>query len=459
MSTSPKDARFDLVISGGTVVSSIGRFKADVGVRGERIAAVGEGLATAGAAVVDASGCYVLPGAVDAHVHPVHAETLATTSEAAAFGGVTTMLHFIYVESNSGLVESLQAAREEGEATSLLDFGLHARLTEVPRRLAELPAAVEMGVRSFKLFTAYRSRGIMTEDRDLFRAMECIAGLNGLTMVHAENGSVIELLEERYRARGHTRAEDYPLTRPPDAEAEAVNRVAMLARLARSPLYIVHISCAEALAALVAARARGQEVYAETCPHYLTLTADEAMPRFGTRAKIAPPLRTQADVAELWRALEDGRVDVVGSDHSAFAKEEKTSPQGDVFAVGFGAPGIETMLPLLYEEGVNQGRITLERLVAVLAEAPARVFGLPRKGGVVPGKDADLVIFDPAGTKTFSDDDLHGRAYYTLYAGRTVHGVPRTVLQRGKKIVHQGRLVARAGQGRFVPAKPARSKA
>jgi dihydroorotase-like cyclic amidohydrolase len=285
MRTNGSTGELDVVVVGGTVVSSAGRFVADVGIRGEQIVAVGLGLPTGRARQIDASGCYVLPGVIDAHVHPVHAETIGTASEAAAFGGVTTLLHFIYVESDRGIVESLQEAREEGEATSLLDFGFHARLTEVPRRLAELAAAVAMGVRSFKLFTAYRARGIMSDEADLFRAMERIAGLGGLTMTHAENGAVIDVLEERFRAAGRTRPEDHPLTRPPGAEAEAVHRVAALARLAGSPLYVVHISCAEALPELTAARARGQEVDAETCPHYLTLTANEAMPRFGARAR------------------------------------------------------------------------------------------------------------------------------------------------------------------------------
>jgi dihydropyrimidinase len=273
-------------------------------------------------------------------------------------------------------------------------------------------------------------------------------------MVHAENGSIIDLFEERFRQEGRTRPEDYPATRPPAQEAEAVNRVATLARLTGATLYVVHISCAEALAALSQARSRGQLIYAETCPHYLTLTADEAMPRFGSRAKIAPPLRASGDVEELWRAIADGRVDVVGSDHSAFDEHEKIAPSGSIFDVGFGAPGIEHMLPLLHEEGVERMRITLERLTDVLAAAPARIFGLARKGRLVPGADADLVIFDPAASRTISDADLHGRAYYSLYAGRTLHGGPRTVVQRGARVVDAGRLVARPGRGHFVETRP-----
>ncbi|MBI4578462.1 MAG: dihydropyrimidinase [Planctomycetes bacterium] len=335
-------------MAGETIVGSTGRSRADVGIRDGRIAALGTELDPAGAEVLDATGCLVLPGAIDAHVHPIHAEDLGSTSEAAAFGGVTTLLHHICVEPGQGLLDALQAAREEGAGASRLDFGLQARLTEVPRRLDELPAAVGMGVRSFKPFTTYRSRGIMTKDGDLFRAMERISALGGLTLVHAENGAVIDVLEAHFREQGGVSAEDYPLTRPPEAEADAVNRVAEVAGLAGAPLYIVHISCAEALDAVVRARARGQKVYAETCSHYLTLTADEAMPNFGTKAKIAPPLRTTHDRDTLWLAVRDRRVDLVASDHSAFSEEAKTSPTVNALDVGFGAPGTETMLLLLH---------------------------------------------------------------------------------------------------------------
>jgi dihydropyrimidinase len=236
-----------------------------------------------------------------------------------------------------------------------------------------------------------------------------------------------------------------------------VHRCAVIARLAGCPLYVVHISCAAALAELVAARTRGQQVYAETCPHYLTLTADEAMPRFGAGAKIAPPLRATADRGELWRAVADGRIDVVGSDHSAFDEAEKHSPTENVLDVGFGAPGIEEMVPLLFEEGVNQGRVSLERLVAVLAEAPARIFRLAAKGRVAPGMDADMVVFDPQATRTLGRATLHGNAYYSLYEGRHVQGLPRTVVQRGAVVVDGDRLLAQPGQGRFIGANAPRA--
>ncbi len=447
--------RFDLAITGGTVISGSGRRRVDVGIRDGRVAALEESLGGRADRVIEAADCYLLPGIVDAHVHPMHAETLLTASEAAAFGGVTTLLHFIYLTPQRGLVESLQAAREEAEASSYLDFGFHATVTDASRRMLEFRDAVEMGVRSFKFFMAYQKRGMLTTDRELLDALEMIARLGGLAMVHAENGAITDALEERARAEGRTRPVDYPATRPAVAEQEATHRALALANVAGCPLYVVHVSCAEALDRVLAARRQGQApVYAETCPHYLALTGDEAMLRFGALAKIAPPLRSRDDVEALWHAIANREIDTIASDHSAFAPEEKMSPGGNVFDVGFGAPGLETLLTVTHDEGVNRGRIDLERLVELLAEAPARIFGLSGKGRIAPGADADVVIFDPAVTREVSDDGLHGRAYYSLYSGRTVRGVPRTVIQRGEVVVDDGELLARPGQGHFVAAQP-----
>ncbi len=446
-------AGFDLVVRGGTIVSGAGRRLGDIGVRDGKIVAVAEDLGTDAERVIDATGCYLLPGIVDAHVHPIHAETIGTTSEAAAFGGVTTLLHFIYLRPERGMVESLRAAREEGEAGSLVDFGLHATVTDAPRRMSEFRETIDFGVRSFKFFMAYQKRGMLTTDRELLDAMEVLAAMGGLAMVHAENGAITDSLEERYRAEGRVAPTDYPPTRPPIAESEATHRALALARVAGCPLYIVHISCKEALDEVVRARAGGQKgVYAETCPHYLTLTADDAMPRFGARAKIAPPLRSPGDVEALWAGIADGTIDTVASDHSAFSPEEKHSADGNVFDVGFGAPGVESLLTVTHDAGVNGGRIGLERLVELLAEAPARIFRLPGKGSVAPGFDADLVVFDPNATRELSDSDLHGKAYYSLYSGRTVKGVPRMVIQRGQVIVDDRQLLAKPGQGKFIAA-------
>jgi len=447
------DRRFDLLVAGGTVVSSTGRFRGDIGVRAGQIAVIAADLRAAphieADRIIDATGCFVLPGLIDAHVHPVHAESMATASEAAVFGGVTTLLHHLYVDQQRPIGQSVADAIAEGEATSLADFGLHVRLTDVKRRLDEIPDAVQLGVRSFKLFTAYRKAGIMSTDAELFAAMERIATFGGLPMVHAESGWAIDLLEDRFRASGRTGPLDYPQTRPTWTEVDAVGRVLTLARVAGSAVYLVHISCAEAFPEIVAARERGQTVYAETCPHYLTLTAEDSMLRFGGRAKIAPPLRTTGDIEQLWRFVRNGTVDVIGSDHSAFSSAEKDQVDGDIFDVGFGAPGIETMLTVVNEDGVNRGRIYLEDIVRAIAEAPARIFGLSRKGRLVPGADADLIVFDPEAATVLSDK-LHGKAYYSLYSGRSVRGLPRTVVQRGRVLVHEGRLEGSPGSARFV---------
>ncbi|MGI5838034.1 MAG: dihydroorotase [Chloroflexota bacterium] len=445
---------FDLVIKGGTVVWTSGRQRLDIGVRDGKIECLARSLEAGAEQVIDAGGLYVLPGIIDSHVHPIHAENFTSVSEAAAFGGVTTLMHFIYTKPQLGLVETLQAAREEAESSSLMDFGLHATVSDTQRRLKEIPVAVEMGVSSFKFFTAYQRRGMYTSDTDLFQAMEVIASLNGLVMVHAENGALVDLFEDRCRSTGANGGSDYLSSRPPETEAEAVYRVASLARLARCPLYAVHVSCAEALHLLARVRVQGQfPLFVETCPHYLTLEGEETMARFGTKAKIAPPLRGAEDIAALWAGIAARSVDVVGSDHSAFDPDEKNPESGNLFDAGFGAPGIESMLVMVHEEGVNRGRITLERMVELLAESPARIFGLHNKGRIVPGADADLVLFDPTAEKLLSDSDLHGKAYYSLYSGRKVRGIPRMVIQSGRVVVDGSQLLAKPGYGRFVPAR------
>jgi dihydropyrimidinase len=448
---------YETVVVGGTVVTGPGRYRADVGITGGQIVAIAANLAGRGRRELDARGCYVLPGVIDAHVHPIHAETMATVSEAAAFGGVTTLLHHIYIEPDRGIEDTLRGAIDEGESTSLLDFGLHARLTQVPHRLKEIPAAAALGVRTFKLFMAYGARGIMSTDGELLDAMERIRDVDGLALVHAENGAVIDRLEARAQSEGRNTPADYVTTRPPQAEAEAVHRAAVFARLTDVPLYIVHLSSALALAEVRAAKATGQRIHAETCPHYLTLVADEAMPRLGVRAKIAPPLRARSDIDALWRGLSDRVLDVVGSDHSAFALAEKEFPGMTFLEAGFGAPGIEEMLSVVHDAGVTTGRLTLERMVEVLSEVPARIFGLSTKGRVAVGADADLVVFDPATTRVPVDGQHHGRAYYSLYSDRRLIGAPRMVLQRGQVIVDGGHLAHGPARARFLATDPARS--
>jgi dihydropyrimidinase len=427
---------------------------ADVGIRGGRVVEVGTALSRyRSATVIDASDTLLLPGVIDAHVHPIHAETFGSVAEAAAYGGVTTLLHHVYQEPEGTLVETVRHAREDAEAASVVDFGMHLRITDASTAEKELPDVAALGVRSFKMFTAYRAKGIMVEDAALLRIMRVIGDLDALALIHAENGDVVDWLEADFRQGGHVLSDRYPASRPPEAEAEAVFRSCTLARIAKAAVYFVHLSGASALSALATARGAHQVVYAETCPHYLCLTADEVMHRQGAKAKIAPPLRTSADSHALWSAINDGVIDVVASDHSAFSVEEK-NPSTGILDAGFGAPGVETLLPVMYEVGVRQSRISLEQLVSVLAERPAAIFGLERKGRIAAGFDADIVIFDPRRPRVISDDALHGRAYYSLFSGMQISGSIRSVFQRGQTIIESNRLVARQGFGQFVETRP-----
>jgi dihydropyrimidinase len=439
---------YDLVVTGGTVVSGSASTIADIAVNGGLIAEVAPKLARRGREVVDATGCYVLPGIVDPHVHPIHAESMQSVSTAAVFGGVTTVLHHVYTDSSETLSEAADEAIAEGREESLIDFGIHLRITDAPRRLREIDGATQRGVTSFKVFTAYRERGLVTEDADLLNVLDTVASAGGLTMVHAENAAIVEYFEHLLRASGRTRPDDYPASRPPEAEAEALFRVVTMARVLNAPIYLVHVSSAQGLAAIAAAKAIGQEVYTETCPHYLALTVD-ALSSLGVKAKIAPPLRSSHDVDALWTALSEDTIHAVGSDHSAFSEQEKRMGSSGVFDAGFGAPGIETMLPVLYQKGVVPGRIRIEHVVRVLAERPAQIFGLTGKGKLLSGKDADIVVFDPRQRGTLPDGGS-GRAYYSLYAGLEVEGAVTTVIQRGRVLLRDSVLMGSSVRGSYI---------
>jgi dihydropyrimidinase len=417
---------YETIVTGGRLVDATNVIPGDLCIRDGKIeAVVREARPGPGTRVVDARGCYVLPGILDAHVHPVYADNLETLSLGAAHGGVTTLLHFVGsgkfaawgAKPEWSLEDSIRHFQEEGERTSYLDFGFHAALAQADDYRRSVPGAVGLGVASFKMFMAYRSRGMMLTDDQLLDAMETIAAAGALAMVHAENGSAIDHLEQKLIAAGRTGPEHYLESRPSLLEAEATARAVVLARIAACPLYVVHVSCREALAVTTRAKAEGQRVFAETCPHYLVLTDDEVR-RQGPGAKIGPPLRTRADVDALWGYARDGAVDTVASDHGAHPPEAKRRGADNIFAAAFGVPGTETLLPITYHYGVQEGRIPITRLVDLLAERPAKIFGLyPRKGTWQVGADADLVVLDPAGSVTVTAGSQHSNAGYTPYEG------------------------------------------
>jgi len=459
----------DLVVAGGTVVTATRSFPADVAITDGSIEAVAPGLAARSPDVqaIDASGLLLLPGGIDVHTHtrlPSDAEPdrFYQDSVAAAFGGTTTFLAFnnpgtgITEAGSRSLLRGLDEFRRRTEGEAAIDFGLSAVIGGMQDDpIAELPALIASGVPSLKAFMVYDFR--LTDDR-LFETFRAAAQHGGMVQVHCENATIIDALVADALAVGHTAARYHAETRPTYAEAEATHRAIALARAAGASVYIVHLSSADALAEVVTAKARGWPVYAETCPHYLSLTADRyANPDEAEviRSVISPPLRTDADRQALWLGLRAGGLDLVGSDHVPDRLAvEKRVPAPPFPQISNGAPGIETLLAVVHGVGAARGEVTLERMVDLLATTPARLFGLKDKGTIEAGKDADLVLFDPSATRTIRQANLHHTSDFTPYEGMEVRGVVRTVLARGQPVVRDGIFVGRRGAGRFIERAP-----
>jgi dihydropyrimidinase len=453
---------FDLVIAGGTLVTPGGTSQADVGVRGGQIAALGRDLR--GARSLDASGLLVLPGAVDPHVHLAMDAGVTRTSDdwasgtvAAACGGTTTVIDFIEPDLDAPLGPALAARRAEAEAGAVIDFSLHMTLrSAAPSVLAEVPAIVAAGCPSFKTYLTYE--GFRLEDAALLQALTAVGRAGGMALVHAENHAAIERLRARFIAEGKTEPRWHPRSRPVATEAEAIERALALAEIAACPLYVVHISTARGAAAVERARARGQIAFGETCPQYLLL--DDSVfdaPGFeGAKFVCSPPLRPADNPPALWQHLAQGALSTVGTDHCTFFFEgQKTLGRAAFTQIPNGLPGIEARLALLHTFGVRAGRISLERWVEVCCAAPARAFGLyPHKGVLLPGADADIVIFDPEKALTLSRARLHENVDYTPYEGFTLRGYPVMTIARGEVIVREGEYVGAAGRGQFLHRRP-----
>lgn len=438
---------YDLLLTNGTVVTNGRMFRADVAVRGQTIAAVGPNLPRENAAqVIDASGKYIFPGIIDVHVHPVYLDDVEHSARVAAYGGTTTVLHFAYARTGESLLREVEKMLADASARSPLDFGLHGGMFEAPKQVPEIPAVMRLGVRTFKFFQTYLKQGWYTDDYQLIKGMDLVAAGGGMAIVHCENGGAIDYLEDKYLKGPDASAKFFNASRPPALEEEGVFRAIRLAEVVGCRLYIPHVTTRRVLRHLVDARLAGLPVYAETCPQYLNLTQD-ILDTCGALAKIGPPIRSEEDRLALWDALRDGTLSVVASDHAPKSKDV----HGDFLAQGFGSPQIETLLPMTYQGGVNEGHIGPVRLAQVLSENPARIFGLyPRKGAIAPGSDADLVVFDPNREFTIRAENQHSKVGYTLYEGRTVLGWPELSFQRGKPVLQDGEVVAVPGQGRFL---------
>jgi dihydropyrimidinase len=450
-----------ILIRHGTVVTATSAVLRDVLIEGETIARVEPEISEPADRLVDARGKYVIPGGIDVHTHLDMPLGDITTSDdfesgtiAAAFGGTTSIVDFAVQDRGRPLAEAFETWMRKAEGKAVLDYGFHMIVCDLPpERESELDALVSEGVTSFKLFMAYPDR-LMLDDAQILRVLRRTAANGGTVLMHAEDGAAIEALVRRALAEGHREPKYHALTRPPRTEADAVRRAIALAGQAGVPIYIVHVSAAEAVEEIAAARARGAVVWGESCPQYLFLSEEcyDAPGFEGAKYVMSPPLRSRAAQERLWLGVANNDLQVVATDHCPFRmKDQKTLGRDDFTKIPGGAPGIETRVSLLYDGGVRANRLSLSRWVEVTATNPARLFGLyPRKGAIAAGSDADVVVWNPQREITWSAATHHMRVDYNPYEGRLVKGAPDLVLSRGRPVIDGGKFVGRAGAGTFL---------
>ena len=457
------------LIVNGTVVNADGRVDADVAIENGRFQSIvpksGGGIVPGpDDRVIDASGCLVVPGGVDAHVHmqldtgtTVSSDTFLSGSTAAAHGGTTTIIDFSEQRTGGNVLQSFEKRFAEAEGQCVIDWGLHQILGGVDEQaLIDTRSLIEReGVASIKLFMAYPGR-LYSDDGQILRALQMCADTGMMAMVHAENGLAIDVLVEQAIAAGNITPDFHSRTRPPELEAEAVHRAGVLARVAgNAPLYIVHLSSSHALREVVEARSRGTNIFAETCPQYLHLSLEDHLGQGwpnGAAYICSTPLRSKHDhhQADLWEGLRVDQLAVVSTDHCPFCLREQKLANGESFnVVPNGIGGVEHRMDLVYQ-GVVAGHISEERWVEVCATAPARLFGLPQKGAIREGLDADVVVYDPTAKQTLGQATHHMNLDHSAYEGMNITGKVRTVLSNGEVIVDGGQFFGAAGRGRYL---------
>ncbi len=454
--------QFDTLIKNAMVVTATDTFASDIGIADEKIAALAKDLPREAARqVLDAGGLYVFPGGIDVHTHldmPFGGTTSADDFEsgtiAAAYGGTTTLVDFAIQYKGQTLRTALDTWWKKADGKAAIDYGFHCIVTDLPdARLEEMKALTGEGITSFKLFMAYPGV-FMVEDALIFKAMLAAGESGGLICMHAENGGAIDVIVRRALAEGKTAPKYHALTRPTTAEAEATGRAIALAEMAGAPVYIVHLTCAEALERVREARDRGLPAYAETCPQYLFLSIDNFdVPGFeGAKYVFTPPLREKWHQEKLWTGLAADQLQAVSTDHCPFCyKEQKEMGKDDFTKIPNGGPGIEHRLSLVFTGGVHGKRFSVNRFVELVSTNPAKLFGLyPRKGTIAVGSDADLVVFDPDRQETLSAKTHHMRVDYSMFEGIRVKGAARHVMSRGRLVIENGKFVGRAGAGSFI---------
>jgi dihydropyrimidinase len=464
------------IIRSGTLITAYETFDADILIEGERISAIGKDLEVPDAEVIDAEGKLVIPGGVDPHTHldlpmfdTVSSDDHYTGHKAAAFGGTTTALDFI-AQDHKTLKESLDVWHGKADDKAAIDFGFHMNITRLDEAvLGELPSLFEQGVTTLKVFTAYNGR-LRLQDGEIFKLMRASAELGGLVLLHAENGDVIEVLTAEALSQGHTQPEWHAHTRPAWGAVESVLRGIALAEQAGASLYVVHLNTAGGVDQIRYGRERGVRVMGEVCMPHLFFTVSDLCRPDGAKWICSPPMRTKADNAALWRGVKEGAIQTVGTDHCPFffdgtkpieyegekiAIPGKELGAGDFTKIPNGVPGVGDRLPILWTYGVGTGRITPNEFVALTSTNAAKIFGLyPEKGCLVPGADADIVIWDPEKRLAYGVAHAHHRTDYNLYEGWELKGFPEKVFLRGNLIVDGDEWRGKAGMGRFLERSP-----
>jgi len=453
---------FETVIRNGSVVTATDTYKADVAIANGKVAAIGSDLPVENASkILDASGRLLLPGGIDVHTHldmpfggTTSADDFETGTRAAAFGGTTTLIDFAIQYKGQTLRQAFDTWMGKAANKAVCDYAFHCIVTDVSAgQLTEMNDLVHEGVTSFKLFMAYPGV-FMLDDGSIFKALQQTSKNGGLICMHAENGSAIDVIVQQALAEGKKAPKYHALTRPTTAEAEATARAIALAEMAGAPIYVVHLSCNDALEKVREARDRGLPVYAETCPQYLYLSIEnfEAPGFEGAKYVFTPPLREKWHQEKLWNGLKCDHLQVVSTDHCPFCfKEQKELGRDDFTKIPNGGPGVEHRMSLIYSGGVASGRFSANRFVELIATTPAKLFGLyPRKGTIAVGSDADLVIFNPHRQHTISAKTHHMRVDYSMFEGIQVTGMPDVVLSRGVVVVDGDKFLGRAGQGEFL---------
>src|SRR5437588_492143 len=453
---------FDTIITNGRVVTATDTYTSDVAITEGKIAAIGQGLPRDNARkIIDAGGKYVFPGGIDVHTHldmpfggTTSSDDFETGTRAAAFGGTTTLIDFAIQYKGQTLREALDNWMKKAEGKAVCDYSFHCIITDLAdAQIDEMNALVREGVTSFKLFMAYPGV-FMLDDASIFKALRATGQNGGLVCMHAENGGAIDVIVRQALAEGKKAPKYHALTRPTTAEAEATARAIALAEMAGSPVYIVHMSCNDALEKVREARDRGVPVYGETCPQYLYLSIENFdVPGFeGAKYVFTPPLREKWHQEKLWQGLAKDTLQVVSTDHCPFCfKEQKELGKEDFTKIPNGGPGIEHRLSLVYTGGVHGKHFSPNRFVQLVSTAPAKLFGLyPRKGTIAVGSDADLVLFDPHQEEVISAKTHHMRVDYSMFEGIKIKGAPKTVFLRGRAVIDSGKFVGRPGSGQFL---------